>query len=91
MVPGPRPSQPPQRPAEPTWFDVVELMDYFARLNGDEILYAFARTMGDLVDDHYNGPQGCEECAGGETVDGCRRWLEGQSNMLGWLIDRAVQ
>lgn len=87
----PIPFEPPHRALEASWFDVVELMDHFARCNGDPILYFFARLMGDLVNDHDNGDQGCEDCGGGEAAEYCPRWVEGQSHMLGWLFDRAVR
>jgi hypothetical protein len=81
-----------RRPVEPSWFDVVELMDHHARRNRDALLYALARQMGDLVDDHDNGDQGCAECGNDySAVDAyCPRWEEAQHLMLGWLIDRAA-
>lgn len=89
----PQPTTPPRRAVEPSWLDVVDLMDYFARRNRDPLLYMLTRQMGDLVDDHDNGDQGCDECghdyAGADWY--CPRWEEAQHLMLAWLLDRAVR
>lgn len=79
----------PQRAVEPSWYDVVELIDYYARRNEDQVLFALALQMGDLVDDHDNGDQGCDECDSG-AEEYCPRWEEAQHLMLAWLLDRAA-
>jgi hypothetical protein len=78
---------PPKRAVQPSWFDVVELIDFMARRDDNYVLYVLARQMGDLVDDHYNGDQGCDF----GTEEYCPRWDDAQQLMLGWLLDRAVR
>jgi hypothetical protein len=75
---------------EASWFGVIDMLEEDARSRYDGMSLGFAHLMADIVDVHYNGPEGCPECAGQYDALDCPRWEDAQRIMLGWLIQKAA-